>query len=136
MFYISNQDKKYYYVKCSKCNKEQKIEKSNVMDHEKGSYWAFNSIGCTCGHSSKLIENKKPPTPKIKHSPPVDNTPISCPKCGSTQISANRKGFGLGKALAGGALAGGVGLLGGFIGSNKVECTCLNCGYKFSAGKK
>lgn len=53
---------------------------------------------------------------------------IKCPKCGSTQISANKKGFSTGKAAAGAVLTGGVGLLAGTIGSNKVIVTCLKCG--------
>jgi len=61
---------------------------------------------------------------------------IRCPECGSTSLSANKKGFGLGKAAVGGILTGGVGLLAGFIGSRKVEITCLNCGHRFAAGKK
>lgn len=60
-----------------------------------------------------------------------------CPKCGSTSLSANKKGFGAGKAAAGmfltGALAGAVA---GGIGANKVEITCLNCGHKFKPGQK
>jgi len=57
-----------------------------------------------------------------------------CPKCGSTALSANKKGFGLGKAAVGGIMLGGVGLLGGFLGSGKIEITCLNCGNKFKPG--
>ena len=45
---------------------------------------------------------------------------IKCPKCGSTQFTANQKRFGIGKAAIGGILTGGIGLLGGFIGSKKV----------------
>ena len=56
---------------------------------------------------------------------------ISCPRCGSTQLTANKKGFGLGKAAAGGLLLGPVGLLGGFLGSNKVVITCLKCGHQW-----
>lgn len=61
----------------------------------------------------------------------------SCPVCGSTALSANKKGFGLGKAAVGGILTGGaIGLLGGFIGSRKVEITCLNCSHHWIVGKK
>lgn len=60
---------------------------------------------------------------------------IRCPKCGSTQLTANKKGFGIGKALVGGLLTGGIGLLAGGIGSKKIEITCLKCGKKFKAGK-
>lgn len=58
-----------------------------------------------------------------------EEEPVRCPRCRSTQLTANRKGFGLGKAAAGGLLLGPVGLLGGFLGSSKVKITCLKCGY-------
>lgn len=59
-----------------------------------------------------------------------------CPKCGSTSISANKKGFGFGKAVVGAAVAGPVGLVGGTLGSNKMIITCLNCGHKYKPGGK
>ena len=54
-----------------------------------------------------------------------------CPKCGSDQFSANPKGFGVGKAIVGAAVTGGVGLLAGFIGSQKIYVTCLACGHQW-----
>lgn len=54
-----------------------------------------------------------------------------CPKCGSTSLSGGKQGFGVGKAVAGAVLLGGVGLLAGGIGANKTVITCMNCGYKF-----
>lgn len=57
---------------------------------------------------------------------------IRCPKCGSTQLTANKKGFGLVKALIGGAIFGSVGLLGGFLGSKKIKITCLHCGHSWT----
>tara|TARA_Y100000588_G_C13794678_1_gene728180 strand:+ start:198 stop:548 length:351 start_codon:yes stop_codon:yes gene_type:complete len=60
---------------------------------------------------------------------------IKCPKCQSTQVTANKKGFSGTKALAGAAVAGGVGILAGTLGSNKVEITCLNCGKQFKPGE-
>ena len=61
---------------------------------------------------------------------------IRCSKCASTQLTADNKGFGLGKAAVGGLLLGPVGLLGGLFGSRKTMITCLKCGYKWQAGKK
>ncbi len=58
-----------------------------------------------------------------------------CPKCGSTSITANKKGVGIGKAAVGAVVAGPIGLLAGGIGKNKITCTCLNCGHKFKPGK-
>ena len=59
---------------------------------------------------------------------------VYCPKCFSTQVTANKKGFSLGKAAAGTLIAGGPLL--GAIGRNKIEVTCLKCGNKWKAGKK
>lgn len=59
---------------------------------------------------------------------------IKCPRCKSNQITANKKGFSVGKAAAGALLTGGVGLLAGTIGSNKVVITCLACGHQFKPG--
>jgi hypothetical protein len=61
---------------------------------------------------------------------------VQCPKCNSTQITANKKGFSAGKALAGDLLLGPVGLLAGASGSNKIIITCLNCGNQFKPGDK
>ena len=59
---------------------------------------------------------------------------VYCPKCYSTQVTANKKGFSLGKAAVGSLIAGGVLL--GAVGKNKIEVTCLKCGHKWKAGKK
>lgn len=60
---------------------------------------------------------------------------LYCPNCGSTQLTANKKGFSAGKAFGGAILTGGIGLLAGFHGSGKVKVTCLKCGKKTNAGK-
>ncbi len=61
----------------------------------------------------------------------VIEEPVSCPVCHSTQITANKKGYSLGRGVAGGVLLGPAGLLGGLIGSNKVVITCLKCGHQW-----
>lgn len=63
------------------------------------------------------------------------NNQIHCPKCGSTQITAEKKGFSGGKAAAGAVLTGGIGLLAGTIGSNDIIITCLACGNQFKPGE-
>lgn len=55
---------------------------------------------------------------------------ICCSKCGSRSLSVGTKGFSTGKAIAGALLTNVAGLLAGFMGSNKTEITCLNCGHK------
>lgn len=63
------------------------------------------------------------------------NDQIYCPKCGSNQLTTDKKGFSGGKALAGAVLTGGIGLLAGTIGSNNVIITCLACGHQFKPGE-
>lgn len=59
---------------------------------------------------------------------------LACPKCSSTQVTAQKQGFGAGKAVVGGALTGGIGLLAGFLGSRRIRITCLQCGHSWKAG--
>ncbi|MEG0944770.1 MAG: zinc-ribbon domain-containing protein [Angelakisella sp.] len=59
-----------------------------------------------------------------------------CPKCYSTSISANKKGFGIGKAVVGAAVTmNAFGLVAGNAGAKKVRVTCLKCGHQWMAGK-
>lgn len=58
-----------------------------------------------------------------------------CPKCYSMSLSSHKKGFGIGKAVVGTAIAGPLGLVAGNIGAKKVRVTCLKCGHQFWAGK-
>ncbi len=59
-----------------------------------------------------------------------------CPKCHSTSLSANKKGFGIGKAVIGASVAGPLGLVAGNLGAQKIRVTCLKCGHQFDVGKK
>jgi hypothetical protein len=54
-----------------------------------------------------------------------------CPRCGSTSLSGNKKGYGIGKAVIGTALLGPIGLIAGNINARRVYVTCLNCGKRF-----
>lgn len=61
---------------------------------------------------------------------------IHCPRCFSKDVQVigqHKKGFSFGKAIAGTALAGGIGSLAGFAGkkTKKVDMICLKCGKKF-----
>ena len=60
---------------------------------------------------------------------------LYCPKCGSSNLITNKKGFGAGKAVTGALLTGGIGILAGFIGSSKIKITCLQCGSKWKPGE-
>lgn len=59
--------------------------------------------------------------------------PVTCPKCGSTSISTQKRGFKLGRAIAGAALTGflDVGAVAGAAGSNKMINVCQRCGHQW-----
>jgi DNA-directed RNA polymerase subunit RPC12/RpoP len=66
-----------------------------------------------------------------------DDGQARCPKCNSTSLTGQKKGFGVGKALVGGLLTPlGIGLVAGNIGAKKVRVTCMKCGKQFWAGKQ
>lgn len=107
----------------------------NKMDAIK--YVAHDS-GMKLRDAKNLVENayetfKYNPTPaeqRIEYN--KQNGIACCPKCGSTSITANKKGFGIGKAVAGAQLIGNpIGLVAGNKGAKKVIATCLNCGHRW-----
>jgi hypothetical protein len=54
-----------------------------------------------------------------------DDDDLNCPKCGSRHVHAERRGFNMKRGLALGlTIAPGVGLVGGFVGANKIWLTC------------
>lgn len=59
-----------------------------------------------------------------------------CPRCGSTSLTANKKGWSLGKGLVGAALINPIGgIATGMLGKNKIIITCLKCGKQFKPGR-
>lgn len=79
----------------------------------------------TTARVSKPISKKE----RIKEN--KANGVACCPKCGSTSLSANKKGFGVGRAAVGVFTVGVLGAAAGGIGSGKVVVTCLNCGHRW-----
>lgn len=61
---------------------------------------------------------------------------IVCPRCGSENVTCGKKGFSGKKAIIGGLLTGGIGLAAGFLGSNKLQYTCLICGNVWDPAKE
>lgn len=92
------------------------------------------SAGATSKTTTNIAAESAAQTPKPQVN---EDRTACCPKCGSTSLSANKKGFSFGKAVAGAFVTSNpVGLVGGALGANKLEITCLNCGHKFKPGKK
>lgn len=128
--------RKYVVSECEKCGRTHNIAPDKFVKTYGLSLDLKDVIQCECGEYHNLVlgqDNQPTRTPRtFNHT--QDDT-IRCGRCNSTQLHADKKGFSLGKALTGGALIGGAGLLGGFAGKNKVMVTCLNCGYKWQAGR-
>ncbi len=85
----------------------------------------------------KIMASNPEVTVKQSHSitkPKEEDNTVKCPKCGSTSITANKKGFGLAKGAAGVFLAGPYGAIAAGLGKNKILITCLNCGHKWKPG--
>lgn len=61
---------------------------------------------------------------------------VYCPKCLSTKITAQKKGFGFIRGALGASVGIDVGMIAGGIGSNKILCTCMKCGYQWKPGKR
>lgn len=60
--------------------------------------------------------------------------PNKCPMCGEfllwKKVDSAKKGFSVGKSVAGGLLLGPVGLLGGALGKSVVTYCCGKCGFQ------
>lgn len=54
-----------------------------------------------------------------------------CPKCHSTSITYQGKKLSVGRAMVGGAIAGGAGAVLGGLTSKKGNLKCLNCGHEW-----
>lgn len=61
----------------------------------------------------------------------VDENVIKCPYCGCTKYHFEKKGFSTVKAVAGYAIVGAIGVVGGNIGANESIRKCDNCGKEF-----
>ena len=63
-----------------------------------------------------------------------------CPNCDSLNVQimgTKKKGFSVGKAVVGGVLTGGIGLMAGFIGKKKgYDFYCGDCGNTFVVKKQ
>ncbi len=104
-------------INCSECGKQISDKASSCPN---------------CGNP--VIETVMKQSITQNATPSSNENLLHCPKCNSTELTSNKKGFSGSKALAGAVLTGGIGLLAGTIGSQNVLLTCLKCGYQYKAG--
>ena len=65
----------------------------------------------------------------------MNDVPVCCPQCGSTQIAPVRKNYDMGCGCLGLLLFGWIGLLLGLLGGGDVEMVCANCGARWEPGR-
>ncbi len=103
------------------------------MNEQKPTFWSRLKDEIKEKHQRELESQKEKQGRKNRMD--EEGVPY-CPKCLSTSISANKKGFGIGKAVIGAAVAGPIGLIAGNINAKKIRVTCIKCGHQFWAGQK
>lgn len=114
-------DGAFIIVKCENCSTIHKKHKTYCKQY--GNEYHFNPpITCSCGNVESIAYynyNLPKSKPDILNSNDTSDK-VKCPKCGCTQISANKRGitFTL-----------------GLLGTQTVFITCLKCGYRWKAGK-
>lgn len=127
-------------AQCENCGRELDIPYTNTDRPHMPTIELKAAVQCPCGEYHNLIVDigtSATKTPRVASKREVNDQSLKCPRCGSTQLHAGDKGFGLGKATAGYLLAGPVGgVFGGLLGHKKAMITCLKCGHKWPAGKQ
>lgn len=126
----------------------EKISEIVDIEYERSKPVMYRKM--TCEFHQREKENsyvtqtirEKPLTKKTRIAENKRNAVACCPKCGSTSLSAHKKGFGIGKAIVGVAATAAtfgtaplLGAVAGNLGAKKVRVTCMNCGKQFWAGK-
>ena len=112
-------------------NTLREVYKNNDTNQKLKAYW--DSLEKSPTEPEELAVRTNTPVSYV-NTTPIENSPPACSRCGSTSITADKKGYGAAKGLFGAVVAGPLGLLGGFMGSKKVRITCLNCGHSWIAG--
>lgn len=82
-----------------------------------------------CGHENAIAQSPDVPAGQNFNQGII----ASCPRCSSKQISVvtEKKAFDAKKAIIGGVLTGGIGLVAGFMGKKADFYLCNKCGYKW-----
>ena len=140
-------------AKCTKCGAQMSVVPgaTSVTCPECDTTFRLKSAT-----SEQTGAGQNPPTPphpaqqsgSNQPSSPVAPLPaaedvVRCPKCGSAQISADKKGFSAGKGCCLTTLAlplvgilAPLALVCGFSGAGKIMVTCLSCGHHWLAGRQ
>lgn len=126
------QNGKYTYMKvCLNC--DSKLGSCPICKQKLSTEKAEQCDVCKCTWHKEISQAI---LSEIEKSSSTVNNKIKCPKCSSEQLTSDKKGFSGKQAVGGAILTGGIGILAGTIGSNKIVITCLACGNQFKPGDK
>jgi len=104
---------KYLGGSCPRCYRDYAVSRPDFPEDKKAQYLSEPYNGRYIFPKGQDPLGKLPPDdPRNTYFTADEDDTIKCPKCRSSQVTANNKGFGLGKAAVGGLLLGPVGLLG------------------------
>lgn len=81
----------------------------------------------------EMIENLKD-LAELEEDVPLEqpqSSGIQCPRCRSTQLVVQQKGFSYGQAAVGSLFGTGAALTAGMAGSDEIIFTCLQCNYRW-----
>ncbi|MGG7059838.1 hypothetical protein ACQPUZ_16350 [Clostridium tertium] len=118
--------KVYNTLKTHLGEEDEKIDLKYLKEKEKADMERLRKAGRTVHPSEQR---------SYSETPQYDSDVARCPKCKSTSITANKKGFSLAKGALGVATVGLYGVVAAGHGKNKVIVTCLKCGHQWKAGK-
>ena len=122
--------KAYNILKTHLGEEDEKIDLNALKEKEKSDRKAEMGRLRNAGRTVHPSEQRSYPT-----APQYDSNVVCCPKCKSTSITANKKGFSLVKGALGVATVGLYGVVAAGHGKNKVVVTCLKCGHQWKTGK-
>lgn len=108
---------------------EEERKKRDYKIEEKASLLAREQL-----KKEELEEIQRLEKEREQEAVAISRDEIKCPKCGSHQISVDKKGYSIGKGVFGTVLLGPIGLMAGGVGKDKIRITCLNCGNTWTAG--
>lgn len=133
--YISVSDTHYYfaistaetYLPSSESEDEHEILVRLISEYKNDEFIKTQKINEDVENAYRKVDELKPNHINNVRAEHI----IKCPRCNSTNIHVDKKGFSVGKAALGAVVFGGIGVLAGGIGSNDIKCTCLSCGNQF-----
>lgn len=117
---------------CDKCKDKLFPNQNGMMKTNTINQWVSKSTSATIKH---YLENDTVLTANADGTVNGDNN-LFCPNCGSSNVQPlgrHHQGFSAGKAAAGVALTGGIGLAAGMLGknTNQTDFVCMDCGKQF-----